>query len=74
MDRSPTTTVGQEVREWGIMIDKIDTPLDQEKWGARRPGRRVRGGAFSRDGPLRSVPWTPSLKTGVYNNKALRAR
>lgn len=23
-------------REWGIMIDKIDTPLEDEKWGARR--------------------------------------
>lgn len=23
-------------REWDIMLDKIDTPLEEEKWGARR--------------------------------------
>jgi len=46
-------------REWGIMIDKIDTPLADEKWGARRRVwrryRELQAGGGPPDCPVESL-------------------
>lgn len=57
-------------REWDIMIDKIDTPLEDEKWGARRRVwrryRELQAGGGPPDCPVDTLDLTK-----LYDNKKL---
>lgn len=57
-------------REWDIMIDKIDTPLEDEKWGARRRVwrryRELQAGGGPPDCPVQSLDLSK-----LYDNKRL---
>lgn len=57
-------------REWDIMIDKIDTPLEDEKWGARRRVwrryRELQAGGGPPDCPVQSLDLSK-----LYDNKKL---
>ena len=50
------------------MIDKIDTPMDQEKWGARRRAWRRYRELLAGDGPPGMSGGHPHVEA-LYNNK-----
>lgn len=67
-DRHPSLKLLR--REWDIMIDRLDEPLEKEKWGARRRVHRRYREMIAGGGPP-DCPVESLTLDALYNNKRL---